>query len=66
MTNPSDYTNLPPRLTTDEVAKILRVCKRTLWKRHREGRGPQPVTTGRPLLYDRDEVLAAAGIGGAR
>jgi hypothetical protein len=62
----SDYGDLPPLIKTTEYAEIHRITRRAVWKRIARGVGPMPVKRGRPLLFDRDEVLRAVGIGGAR
>lgn len=59
---PVDVSKLPPRLTSRETAELLRLTMRGLEDRRRRKAAPLPVggSTRRPL-YDRDEVLRAAG-----
>ena len=59
---PIDLDALEPLLTSDETAQLLRIKRKSLWENRRLGRGPQPTKVGRRLLYNRDEVLAFAGL----
>lgn len=59
---PPDTSDLPPRLTSRETAELLRLTPRGLAYRRQNKLAPLPVGgTPRRPLYDRDEVLAAAG-----
>lgn len=58
----TDYADMPPLIKASEYAQIHRITTRAVWKRIARGDGPLPVKRGRPLLFDRDEVLRAAGI----
>jgi len=56
------YDLLPPRIETAEYAAIHRRTPRGIYKRVRRGIGPMPVAkNGGRFLFDRDEVLVAAG-----
>jgi len=59
---PINIAALEPLLTSDETAQLLRIKRKSLWENRRLGRGPQPTKVGRRLLYNRDEVLASAGL----
>ena len=63
---PADTRDLPPRLTAAETAELLRLTPRGLESRRRRGQAPLPVVGGRRPLYDRDDVLRAAGFEVAR
>jgi excisionase family DNA binding protein len=45
-------------LTTDEVCALLKIEKRTLYKRTSEGTGPPFYKIGRHNRWKRSEVLA--------
>lgn len=55
---PPDLANLPPILTTEEVAALFRVCPTTIQRRAREGSLPaiEGLRVGR---FTREVVLAA-------
>lgn len=59
------YTNvsdMPFRMTTREVAAVLRTTPATFGRRRREGRYQiEPVERGYELLYDRRDVLRLMG-----
>ena len=57
---------LPRRLTTDEVLRITRLSRTTLWRRVRSGQYPPPVERGRSSLFSTDEVLQVLRSGGRR
>lgn len=55
---PFDVTGLPIRLTTTEVAELLRVSVATVLRRRRDGTlGIDPVDRGRQLLFAQADVL---------
>lgn len=43
-------------LTTEEVAKILRVTRQTLWIWRKEGKGPTWVRAGKRVLYPKRKL----------
>ena len=63
---PTAVAAIPPLLTTDETAAVLRIAPKTVrnwvtdWDELR--RGPRPVKLGGRRVYRRDDVLAFAGI----
>jgi len=48
---------LPPALTVDEAARLLRVNRKTLYDAVREGRVPGVVRMGRTIRIGRDALL---------
>ena len=48
---------LPPGLTVDEAARLLRVNRKTLYDAVREGRVPGVVRMGRTIRIGRDALL---------
>jgi len=48
----------PLLLSTREVAKLLRVSDRTLFRMHTEGEMPKPIRIGRAVRWGRDEIKA--------
>lgn len=56
---------LPMRLTTDDVCRLARYSRATLWRRIKAGQFPAPRDRGRQAIFDRDAVLQALKLGGA-
>jgi excisionase family DNA binding protein len=50
--------SLPPVLTIDEAARLLRVNRKTLYELASKGRLPGTRRVGRIIRVDRDELLA--------
>lgn len=50
-------TTLPPALTVDEAARLLRVNRKTLYDAVRDGRVPGVVRMGRTIRIGRDALL---------
>jgi excisionase family DNA binding protein len=48
---------LPPALTVDEAARLLRVNRKTLYDAVRDGRVPGVVRMGRSIRIGRDALL---------
>lgn len=44
-------------MTAEDVAEIMRVSTRTLWRLRAKGRIPQPLLIGASLRWRRDEVM---------
>lgn len=55
MTEPTD---LPDRVTRQELAHFWRVSSRTIERREMAGIGPRPIRIGGRVLYRREDVLA--------
>ncbi len=49
--------NLPPALTVDEAARLLRVNRKTLYDAVRDGRVPGVIRMGRSIRIGRDALL---------
>ena len=47
------------RLTTDEVLKMARISRASLWRRVASGRLPMPIDRARQALFSRAAVMAA-------
>ena len=69
---PRSLTDLPPLLTVDEVADVLRTTRKAIYARIERGLLPGAIRDGRRLLVERDELLRslserrAASPGGRR
>lgn len=50
-------TTLPPALTVDEAARLLRVNRKTLYDAVRDGRIPGVIRMGRSIRIGRDALL---------
>ena len=48
---------LPPALTVDEAARLLRVNRKTLYDAVRDGRVPGVIRMGRSIRIGRDALL---------
>lgn len=48
---------LPPALTVDEAARVLRVNRKTLYDAVRDGRVPGVIRMGRSIRIGRDALL---------
>ena len=53
-------SDLPPILTVDEAARLLRISKSTLYSRVSQGRYRDAVRRGKPLMLWRDRLARAA------
>jgi excisionase family DNA binding protein len=50
---------LPELFTSRQVARLLKVCRRTVWRKVQRGELPQPLRLGRRLVRWRaDEIRA--------
>jgi hypothetical protein len=59
----ADLAGLPPTLTTDETAVLLRVSTEHLWALARSGQAPvEPIRVGRRLRWPTAKVLGVLGI----
>jgi excisionase family DNA binding protein len=56
-------TDLPPLLTVDEVADVLRTTRKAIYARAERGLLPGALRDGRRLLVERDELLHALSQG---
>ena len=54
----TDASDLPARMTRDELALLWRVSVRTIERREAAGVGPHPIRIGGRVLYRREDVLA--------
>ena len=48
---------LPPLLTTDEVAQLLRTSRKVIYEMVRLGRLPGVIRLGRRVLFRRDRLV---------
>lgn len=53
---------LPPLLTPQEAAKLLRTTARAVYLAQQRGKVPGVVRVGRRLLFRRDDLLKFAGL----
>ena len=60
---PADLSNLPPVLTVEEVAKLLRISRGAAYQAVRRGELPGVRRVGRTLRVSRDAVLSWLGQG---
>lgn len=54
----TDASDLPARMTREELALLWRVSTRTIKRREAMGIGPSPMKIGGRVLYRREDVLA--------
>ena len=54
---PGPGATLPPALTVDEAARLLRVNRKTLYDAVRDGRVPGVIRMGRSIRIGRDALL---------
>ena len=51
----------PLLLNVDEVANILGICSRTVWRLHDSGQMPQCIRLGRSVRWRRSDIEAWVG-----